>query len=51
MVALISVMVCTQVRIPPETIPGIIRRAVTLTKLLSGETPRLIEASSTAGSI
>src|SRR5512139_2836824 len=51
MVALISVIVWTHVRIPPDMIPGSIRRAVTLAKLFNGDTPKLIDASSTAGSI
>ncbi len=46
-----SLMVVIQLMIAPENTPGIIRTAVVLKKVLAGETPKLIEASSMAGSI
>ena len=46
-----SLMVAIQLKIAPETIPGSINRAVTVKKVLTGGTPKLIEASSKLGSI
>ena len=46
-----SLIVVIQLIIAPEKTPGIIRIAVVLKKVLIGDTPRLIEASSIEGSI
>ena len=46
-----SLIQVTQERIAPENTPGSIRRAVTFQKVFIGGTPRLIDASSTLGSI
>ena len=46
-----SLIVVIQLIIAPENTPGIIRIAVVLKKVLIGDTPRLIEASSIEGSI
>ena len=40
-----------QLRMPPERMPGAIRRAVRVKKVFMGDTPRLMDASSTLGSI
>ena len=45
-----SLIVVIQLIIAPENTPGIIRIAVVLKKVLIGDTPRLIEASSIEGS-
>ena len=46
-----SLIVVIQLIIAPEKTPGIIRIAVVLKKVLIGDTPRLMEASSIEGSI
>lgn len=46
-----SLIVVIQLIMAPENTPGIINIAVVLKKVFAGETPRLIEASSIAGSI
>ena len=46
-----SLIQVTHERIAPENTPGSIRRAVTFQKVRIGGTPRLMEASSTLGSI
>ena len=46
-----SLIQVIQLKIAPDNTPGAINLAVTLTKVCIGDTPRLIEASSTLGSI
>ena len=46
-----SLIQVIQLKIAPERTPGAISLAVTFTKVFIGETPRLMEASSTLTSI
>ena len=46
-----SLMQVIQLKIAPDRIPGAIRRAVTWKNVFIGDTPRLMEASSTLTSI
>ena len=46
-----SLMQVTQLMMAPDSTPGSISRAVTFTKVFMGDTPKLMDASSTLGSI
>ena len=46
-----SLIQVTQLMIAPDRTPGSMSRAVTLINVFIGDTPRLIDASSTLGSI
>ena len=46
-----SLIVLIQLKMAPDMIPGNIKREVTVKKVLIGDTPKLIDASSMLGSI